>query len=46
LVDEPTPEPFSEGRPLLPLPDISPNSIENIDKILDEEIIFTRDGET
>ena len=45
LVDEPTPELFSEGPPL-PLPDISPNTTENIDKILDDEIISTRDGGT
>ena len=46
LVDEPTPEPFSEGPPLPPLPDISPNTTENIDKILDDKIISTRDGGT
>ena len=46
LVDEPTPELFSEGTPLPPLSDISPNTTENIDKILDYEIISTRDGGT
>ena len=46
MVDEPTPEPFSEGPPFPPLPDINPNTTENIDKILDDEIISTRDGGT
>jgi len=46
LDDEPTPEPFSEGPLLPPLPDISPNTTENIDKILDDEIISKRDVET
>ena len=46
MVDELTPEPFSERPSLLPLPDISPNTTENIDKILYDEIISTRDGGT
>jgi len=46
LVDEPTPEPFSERLPLSPLLDINLNTTEKIDKILDDEIISTRDGET
>ena len=46
LVDEPTLEPFYEGPRLPPLPDINPNTSEHIDKILDDEIISTRDGGT
>ena len=46
LVDESTPELFSERPPLFSLSDISHNVTENIDKILDDEIISTRDGET
>jgi len=46
LVDESTPEPFFERSPLLSLLDINPNTTEKIDKILDDEIISTRDGGT
>jgi len=46
MVDESSLEPFSERHPLPLLPDTSPNTTENIDKILDDEIIFTRDGGT
>ena len=43
MVDEPTSEPFFETHPL---PYINPNTIEKIDKILDDEIIFNIDGGT
>ena len=46
MVNKSIPEPFSE-RPSLPLlSDINPNTTEKIGKILGDEIISNRDGET
>ena len=46
LNDEPSLEPISERDSLPPLPNILPNTVNQIDKIVDNKIITTKDGET
>jgi len=46
LDDEPSHEPISERPSLLLFLNISPNTVNLVDKILDDEIITTKDGET
>ena len=46
LDDEPSHEPISERPSLLPLPYILPNTFDQIDKIIDDKIIATKEPHT
>ena len=45
LVDKPSPKPIYESPSLPPFPDMLPNIADKVDKILDNEIITTKDGD-
>jgi len=46
LLDEHTPDLTSEGYFLPPLSNLPPYAAEQIDKIIEDEIVSTSDGET